>query len=90
MRYQGALWCFKRREGRLRLLCISISKAGHYRADMLDINNQHVYHWLNPAEAAKLKSSGWLESNVLYETDDLIKSGKLKKLIEAGKGAIRA
>ena len=77
-RLQGKAWEMLRQanQGGLRLLGISKSLAGNYRADVLCLNDGLVYyHWLSKKEAERLEGSKWMESHEPIPLDDLYKDG---------------
>ena len=79
-RLQGDSWYKYRRRHKLKLLCVSKSKAGNYRADCIDENGTLVYHWLHPLEKRKLDRSDYLETHVILDSNKVLHcSGDLWK-----------
>lgn len=69
-RLQGADWLRMRKERHFKLVCISMSRNGNYRADVLDEYSNHYYHWLNDQEVSKLKSSEYFKNNKIYSSEE--------------------
>lgn len=80
-RLQGEIWYNYRKNHKLSLICISKSKNGNYRADVLDEYYRHFYHWLHPIEAAKLEKSNYFDTHVCWDSD-IIHNGNLNRLIQ--------
>lgn len=80
-RLQGHDWYDYRCKHSLKLVCLSKSKDGRYRVDVLDENNKHFYHWLHPIEAKNLEKSNWCETHTIYELAELYKNNLLGNLI---------
>ena len=87
-RLQGESWYNYRKNHKLSLICISKSKNGNYRADILDECYRHFYHWLHPIEAAKLESSNYFDTHVCLDSD-IIYDGTLKKLTQDHKNYLQ-
>ena len=80
-RKQGWEWVQLRKEHKLTLLCLSISAAGNYRADVMDEEGRHYHHWLHSDEAMKLEVSGYLDSHKPIAYGDLHRNGNMKKIL---------
>ena len=83
-RLQGEKWYNFRREHKLKLLCISISSNGNYRADVKDEKGRHWYHWLHPIEVENLKKSGWLENHITLDSNSLYNNTEIKNKLKRG------
>lgn len=81
-RLQGFEWTDYKRTHHLKLACISITKAGNYRADVMDEHGNWFNHYLGDSEVSKLMASKYLETHTLYNLEDLLKDDKklLKQL----------
>ena len=79
-RLQGNDWYECRKKHKLTLLCLSTSKAGNYRADVMDENGWHYHHWLHPIEAKKLKNSGYLDNHLVVDSNELKSKGFMKRI----------
>ena len=72
-RLQGADFCQYRREHKLTLVDIRVSKSGNYRANMKDERGRKVHHWLNSMEAERLEQSGYLKEHPAKDSDSVFK-----------------
>ena len=81
-RLQGHEWHEYRRQHHLILMFVSVSKSGNYRADMIDEDFKHVYHWLNPWEVERLEKSGYLDSHKVFDSNVVCRGGKGEHLKE--------
>lgn len=70
-RLQGSEWHNLRKTRHLKLVCISKSLNGNYRADVLDEYFNHYYHWLNPQEANNLKKSDYYKNKKVYASSEI-------------------
>ena len=78
-RLQNKSWYDYRRNHHLTLICISKSESGNYRADVLDENGNHFYHWLHPIERRRLEASNWIKENKVYDSKELYYDNGYKK-----------
>ena len=81
-RKQGIDWKHLRKEHKLTLLCLSISKAGNYRADVMDEDGRHYHHWLSPDEVRKLNASGFLKEHKPLASEDLYHDGNMERIFK--------
>ena len=79
-RLQGPDWANFRRHNKLKLVAIGKSSNDNYVSYVTADNNLIVRHWLGDSEVEKLKSSGWLENNKVYDCNDLYNTNLLKAL----------
>ena len=81
-RKQGWEWAQLRKEHKLTLLCLSISAAGNYRADVMDEEGRHYHHWLHPKEVQKLEASNYLETHTPLAYSDLHRNGNMGRIFK--------